>query len=153
VAHIRHELQLARYLDLPGSHHRSWTANKSNNRFAQHPVAYRGIYTGHLCIEEVAPSVGRNIAAKIDKRPKSGLRCSQELPVCGAHRLPGSERNLVAGGSCGPSVKNKQSGANFAWLLLGSTRRRVLRGPAWQHFSSFSEVTSLVNTVYTMEQR
>jgi len=47
---------------------------------------------GQLFVEEVAPSVGRYIAAKIDKRPKSGLRCGQERPVCGAaHRLPRAE--------------------------------------------------------------
>ena len=70
-------------------------------------VAYREIYAANLFVEEVAPSVGRYTAAKIDKRPKSGLRWGQEVLVGAAHRLPRAESDKVVGG---PSAKNKQSG-------------------------------------------
>ncbi len=73
-------------------------------------VAYRGRYAANLFVEEVAPSVGRYIAAKIDKRPKTGLRWGQEFLVCGAHRLPRAESDKVGRRGGGPTAKNKQPG-------------------------------------------
>jgi hypothetical protein len=66
----------------------------------QHTVSYRGIYAAHLFVEEVAPSIGWHIAAKINKRPNPASDVAEELPVCGAaHRLPRAESDKVVEGS------------------------------------------------------